>query len=138
MVLVCEPRTGIASRERGPGRFLTTPSRALAPTRAHLYAPSLNGRGRNEDEHENREARGFGMRVIYFNRNRVAAEVESELHAEYLPFDQVLAQADFLSLHVPLTAETRGLIGPDVLTEAQKQEVPPVRQSLERACRSEE
>jgi glyoxylate reductase len=58
-----------------------------------------------------RRARGFGMRVIYFNRNRVAAEVESELRAEYLPFEQVLAQADFLSLHVPLTAETRGLIG---------------------------
>jgi glyoxylate reductase len=62
-----------------------------------------------------RRARGFGMRVIYFNRNRVAAGVESELHAEYLPFDQVLAQADFLSLHVPLTAETRGLIGPTQL-----------------------
>ena len=64
-----------------------------------------------------RRARGFGMRVIYFNRNRVAAEVESELHAEYLPFDQVLAQADFLSLHVPLTAETRGLIGPAQLAQ---------------------
>jgi glyoxylate reductase len=59
-----------------------------------------------------RRARGFGMRVIYFSRNRVAAEAESELNAEYLSFDQVLAQADFLSLHVPLTAETRSLIGP--------------------------
>jgi glyoxylate reductase len=59
-----------------------------------------------------RRSRGFNMRVIYHNRNRAPADTEKELGAEFLDLDQVLAQADFLSLHVPLTPETRGLIGP--------------------------
>jgi len=59
-----------------------------------------------------RRARGFNMRVIYHSRVRAPAEVEKELAAEFLERDQLLAQADFLSLHVPLTPETRGLIGP--------------------------
>jgi len=58
-----------------------------------------------------RRAKGFQMRVIYYSTTRVPAEVENELGAEYVPRDEVLARADFLSLHVPLTPETRGLIG---------------------------
>jgi len=52
------------------------------------------------------------MRVIYNSTTRAPTDVERELNAEYLPRDQVLEQADFLSLHVPLRADTRGLIGP--------------------------
>jgi glyoxylate reductase len=59
-----------------------------------------------------RRALGFNMRVIYYSTTRAPAEVERELHAEYFEMDQVLAQADFVSLHVPLRAETRGMIGP--------------------------
>jgi glyoxylate reductase len=58
-----------------------------------------------------RRARGFGMRVIYSNRTRAAADLERELGAEFFDRDAVLAQADFLTLHVPLTPETRGMIG---------------------------
>jgi glyoxylate reductase len=67
-----------------------------------------------------RRARGFNMRVIYHSRHRAPADVEEELHGEFLPLDQVLAEADFLSLHVPLTPETRGLMGPRQLTQMKR------------------
>src|ERR1019366_9061338 len=53
-----------------------------------------------------RRASGFRMRVIYNSTTRAPVDIEKELNAEYLPQDQVLQQADFLSLHVPLNAKT--------------------------------
>jgi glyoxylate reductase len=57
-----------------------------------------------------RRAGGFNMRVIYSDAIRAPLDAERELKAEYLSMDQVFAQSDFLSLHVPLLPETRGLI----------------------------
>jgi len=57
-----------------------------------------------------RRARGFGMRILYHNR-RPNPEFEAELGAEYRPLDDLLREADFVVLLVPLTPETRGLIG---------------------------
>ncbi len=56
-----------------------------------------------------RRARGFGMRVIYWGPHR-KPELERELQMEYMPLDQLLAEADFVSLHPPLNAETRHMI----------------------------
>jgi glyoxylate reductase len=58
-----------------------------------------------------RRGGGFGMRVIYFDVARPPAEVERELGAEYRELDQLLAEADFISVHVALTPETRHLFG---------------------------
>jgi glyoxylate reductase len=58
-----------------------------------------------------RRARGFGMNVVYFSRNRLSPEVEQTLGTSPLPFSGVLTNSDFVSLHVPLTAETNCLIG---------------------------
>ncbi len=60
-------------------------------------------------------ARAFGMRVAYFNRGVAPAEVTEPLAAERLELDELLARADVLTLHCPLTAETCHLIGPDEL-----------------------
>ncbi len=57
-----------------------------------------------------RRAQGFHMRVIYNDAVRAPAEVEKELKAEYREREQVLAEADFLSLHVPLLPDTHHLI----------------------------
>ena len=57
-----------------------------------------------------RRARGFSMRILYHNRKR-RPELEEELGAEYAGMDELLAAADFVSVHVPLTPETRQLIG---------------------------
>jgi lactate dehydrogenase-like 2-hydroxyacid dehydrogenase len=56
-----------------------------------------------------RRAAGFQMKVIYSDAVRAPGEVEKELKAEYRDFNALLAEADFVSVHVPLLAETRGL-----------------------------
>jgi glyoxylate reductase len=67
-----------------------------------------------------RRASGFRMRVIYNSTTRAPVEIEGELNAEFKSRDSVLAEADFLSLHVPLRAETLGLIGPAELAKMKR------------------
>lgn len=57
-----------------------------------------------------RRARAFGMNIAYAGRRRADPEVESELGARYLAQDELLREADALSLHCPLTEQTRHLI----------------------------
>lgn len=57
-----------------------------------------------------RRARGFEMRILYHDRVR-QPELEAELGLIYVELEQLLAESDFVSLHVSLTAETGGLIG---------------------------
>ncbi|GAA0523841.1 D-glycerate dehydrogenase [Pigmentiphaga daeguensis] len=57
-----------------------------------------------------RRAQAFDMRVVYHNRNRDTPSEELGL-AAYRSRDELLAEADFLSVHVPLSAETRGSVG---------------------------
>src|SRR5277367_1855774 len=56
-----------------------------------------------------RRAAGFQMKVIYSDAIRAPLDVEKELKAEYRDFNALLAEADFVSVHVPLLPETRGL-----------------------------
>ncbi len=57
-----------------------------------------------------RRALGFDMRVIYHNR-KPNPQAEAELGATYATLDDLLEQADFVTLNVPLTPETRHMIG---------------------------
>ena len=57
-----------------------------------------------------RRARGFGMRVLYHSRTRADETTERELAATFVPFEELLAESDFVSVHVSLTPETRHLI----------------------------
>ncbi len=59
-----------------------------------------------------RRARGFGMRVLYCDAARAAAEVERELGVEWAEKERLLRESDFVSLHVPLLPETRHWMGP--------------------------
>jgi glyoxylate reductase len=56
-----------------------------------------------------RRAVGFQMKVIYSDAIRAPLDVEKELNAEYRDFNTLLAEADFVSVHVPLLPDTRGL-----------------------------
>ena len=53
---------------------------------------------------------GFGMQVLYHGNNR-KPELEQELGARFLGFDELLGEADFVCVVVPLGAQTRRLIG---------------------------
>lgn len=57
-----------------------------------------------------RRSMGFGMDVIYCNRSE-KPEVEKELGAVKMSLEDLLKKSDFISLHVPLADETRGMIG---------------------------
>ncbi len=54
-------------------------------------------------------AKGFGMRILYFSHRRNRVMESSGARAASL--DRLLSQSDFISLNVPLTEETRGMIG---------------------------
>ncbi len=56
-----------------------------------------------------RRALGFGMRILYHNRRRNPM-LEAALGCEYVDLDTLLKESDFVSLHCPLTEETRHLI----------------------------
>jgi len=63
-----------------------------------------------------RRARGFGMEIAYTQRNRADAALEGELGgARYMGLDELLAQSDVVTLHVPLTPQTRHLISAEKL-----------------------
>jgi len=56
-------------------------------------------------------ARGFSLRVLYASRSAAPPDVEAALGATRVSLDTLLAEADFVSLHAPLDASTRGLLG---------------------------
>jgi glyoxylate reductase len=55
-------------------------------------------------------ARGFDMKLIYWNRTRLSPDEEKECGATYATREEVFAQADFLSLHVAYAPETHHLV----------------------------
>jgi len=57
-----------------------------------------------------RRAAGFSMRVLYHDVQRATPEDEAALGATFVPLETLLAESDFVTLHVNLTAETRHLV----------------------------
>jgi glyoxylate reductase len=58
-----------------------------------------------------KRARGFDMKILYTDRTRIK-EVEETLGVEFRSLQELLQESDFVSLHVSLNDETRGLMGP--------------------------
>jgi glyoxylate reductase len=58
-----------------------------------------------------RRAGGFAMRILYHDPNRLPAAEEKDLGVTWVPFEKLLAEADFVSIHARLTPETRHLFG---------------------------
>jgi len=58
-----------------------------------------------------KRAQGFSMRTLYWTPRRKPEREEREAGLTYVPYDQLLAESDFVSVHAPHTAETRHLVG---------------------------
>jgi glyoxylate reductase len=64
-------------------------------------------------------AKGFGLNIVYFKPNRDRS-IESTSGMRYLPLDGLLRESDFVSLHCPLTPQTRGLINEAALQKMKR------------------
>ncbi|MEM3833078.1 MAG: 2-hydroxyacid dehydrogenase [Thermoprotei archaeon] len=54
--------------------------------------------------------KGFDIKVLYYDKVRFSSEVEKELGLEYRELPRLLRESDIVSMHVPLTSETRRMI----------------------------
>lgn len=66
-----------------------------------------------------RRAKGFNMEVLYHNRSR-KSEAEESLGVRYVPFDDLLAQSDFVVVLAPLNTETKGMFQEDQFSKMKK------------------
>ncbi len=62
-------------------------------------------------------ARAFGMRIVAYDPF-VAGDRAKRMGVELMPLDQVVAESDFLTIHLPKTPETLGLVDRDLLVKA--------------------
>jgi phosphoglycerate dehydrogenase-like enzyme len=70
-----------------------------------------------------RRAAGFGMTILYHDVAELPEDVTRPLGATFVPLDELLARADFVSLHVNLTPETTHLIDAAALRSMKKSAV---------------
>ncbi|MDI3357776.1 D-glycerate dehydrogenase [Pseudomonas sp. UYIF39] len=94
-------RVGQWKRNVGPAQFGTD---------VHGKTLGIIGMGRIGEALAQRGHFGFGMPVIYHSHSPKPA-VEQRFKAQYRSLPELLQQADFVCLTLPLTAETEGLIG---------------------------
>ena len=93
------------------GKFPGGQSRHLLGSIVHGKTLGLVGGGGLIGKAVAKRARGFDMRVLYWTPRRKPEDVEREFGITFVPLDQLLRAADFVSLHSPLNAETRHQIG---------------------------
>jgi glyoxylate reductase len=115
-----------ATRRIGEGDRLVRSGRPWSWGMSFMLGSSLRGKllgivglggiGRRVAE----RGRAFGMRIAYHSRHPAPAETVAALGAERMALERLLAEADVLSLHCPLTPETQHLIGAPEL-EAMKE-----------------
>ena len=92
---------------------------ALTGSDVHGKTLGIVGMGRIGAAVARRGHSGFGMRILYHNRARNAS-AEAEFGAGKVAFERLLAESDFVSVHVPLTDETRHLFDRDAFARMKR------------------
>jgi glyoxylate reductase len=93
------------------GRFPGSQSSYLAGSAVYGKTLGLIGGGGRIGRAVARRACGFGMRILYWSPRQKPESLERELEMTYVPLDDLLAQSDFVSIHSPLTPQTRHQVG---------------------------
>ena len=93
------------------GKFPGGQSRHLLGSIVHGKTLGLIGGGGLIGKAVAARAQGFSMRVLYWSHRRKPESEEQDAGITYVPFDQLLRESDFVSLHSPLNAQTRHQIG---------------------------
>jgi phosphoglycerate dehydrogenase-like enzyme len=109
MILAVNKQLLAADRALRAGQWLVWQLRPTSFMLAGLTV-GLLGLGRIGREVA-RRLKGFAVELVYHDPVPAPPELEAELGLKRLAFDELLATADIVSVHTPLMAETRGLIG---------------------------
>jgi D-3-phosphoglycerate dehydrogenase len=115
LILACVRRIPQADRSMKSGEW---DRKSFTGTELYGKTLGLVGAGRIGGEVA-RRARAFGMRVCAYDPY-LTPERAQALDLELLPLDEVIERADVISLHVPLTEHTSGLIGAERLARMKK------------------
>lgn len=67
-----------------------------------------------------RRAVASGMKILYHNRKALPKKTEEKYGAQYVPFDQLLEESDFISLNAPATPESEHIINKDSIGKMKK------------------
>ncbi len=94
------------------GKWQKGPDDPLFGVDVHHAVLGIIGMGRIGEAVAKRAKFGFDMDVLYYNRRR-KPETEQKLGVRYRPLGDLLAEADYVVLMTPLTAETERLMGKD-------------------------
>jgi phosphoglycerate dehydrogenase-like enzyme len=63
-----------------------------------------------------KRAKSFGPHMVYYDVNRLTLREEEELGVTYRPLDELVAESDVITIHVPLTPQTENMISADRIT----------------------
>ncbi len=114
LILATARRLGEAERFLHSGQWTKWRIDLLVGQDVHHHTLGIFGMGRI-GQAVARRAAGFSMKILYHDARRAPEAVEKELGLEFVSAERLLRESDFVSLHVPLTAETRHMIGAEQL-----------------------
>ncbi len=111
LLMAAARRVVEADKHTRQGRWKTWGPQIMLGYDIHHSTMGIIGLGRIGAEVA-RRAKGFSMKLLYYDKVRLSVKEEKELGVTYVPeIKKLLPLCDFISLHIPLLPETRHLIG---------------------------